>query len=111
MLGALMLGWAIFFVATHQQKPEEEARSFEEPIEKSKRIMRMQGSSRRISGKPAGATDPVAGEEEQPGWDIAHGGPVQATGGTNGGTGGSVNRAEETGYTNRGKISANETTV
>lgn len=71
----------------------------------------MSGSFRRSSSKQAAAFDAEAGEEEQPDWDIARGGPLRATGSTNGGTAASANPAEATGDTNGGTVSVNEATV
>lgn len=67
----LLLIWGVFFIATLDTTPEQKARNFDKHIKKGKRSMRVKGSG---------------GGEEQPNWNIAHGGPLQDTGSSNGGT-------------------------
>ena len=73
-------------------------------------MVRTNGLTRRSSRKSAAVSYAETGGEEQPNWDIAHGGPVQATGRANGGTAVSANSVEATG-TNGGTVSESEATV
>lgn len=80
LLGLLLTAWGLIFIATVQHKPEEKARNFKKDIEKGKSFM-----VRRKSSRTGGvASDAESGGEEQPNWDIAHGGPLPATDNANG---------------------------
>ena len=79
-LSGLLVGvWGFFFIATVDNKPEQKARNFKKDMEKGKRLLRRKGSSPK-----AVASDAQAGDDERPNWDIAHGGPLEAIGNTNG---------------------------
>lgn len=79
----LLLIWGIFFIATRDTTPEQRARNFVKPIQRGKSLMGV----KRSSPPPAVASDAAGGSEEQPHWDITNGGPLEATGSSNGGTG------------------------
>lgn len=110
MFEVLLMSWGIFFIATRDTAPALKARRFEEPIERSKHIMRMSGSMRRSSRESAAASNAEAGFQEQPSWDTAVGGPVQAAGRTKGKKAVSANSAGATG-TNRGTVWQGEARV
>lgn len=82
LVEVLLLVWGVFFIATVNATPEQQARNFDKPIQMGKGLMRM----KRPSPPPAVDSDAADGSEQQPNWDVAHGGPLQATGNSNGGT-------------------------
>lgn len=82
LVEVLLLIWGVFFIATVNTTPEQKARNFDKPIQRGKDIMRM----KRPSPPPAEVSDAADTSEEQPNWDLAHGGPLQATGSSTGGT-------------------------
>lgn len=73
--------WGILFIATHGNRPEEKVRNFKKTLKKGKTAIREKMSS--CTGGVA--SDAEGGGEEQPNWDIAHGGPPAAANKSNGG--------------------------
>lgn len=75
LLALLGTIWGLMFIATGDNKPEEKARNFKKDVERGKHFI-----SRKISLPRRGAASDAEGTgEEQPNWDIVHGGRLPAT--------------------------------